>query len=182
MQAAQTTDQWITDKRQLRTFPYMTIEQVGVIWKYAETAERILEFGGGGSTLFYLESCPSAEIHTIEEDHLWRRWVIDLADAMRSSGVKLASEWFCGAVLLEFDVDNPFDLILVDGLHKSRPADFVHGVDLLSDDGVMFLHDANEDLYQDAICEALKTCRLIHYSQGKNPRGYPCDLLGVQKR
>lgn len=120
---------------------------------------RCLEWGTGYSTLHFPGFLPAASTWlSIEHDPAWHR---NIAERVTRAGVELVcvppnrQPWTDAnndgayadlASYIEYpDGRGPFDFILVDG--RARVACLDKAVELVADDGVVCLHDANRTYY-----------------------------------
>ena len=126
--------------------------------------KRVLEWGAGGSTLFWPELFPEIQWVTIEHDFRYAKEVQKKA----SPNVLLLHESYP-----DYYGPHPhlgkFDLIIVDGRHRVRCLDVAR--DLLAEGGVVLLHDAGRPKYHEAKRFYHKLEVLVPPKKSKDPRG-----------
>ncbi len=122
---------------------------IPLLAKYLRTTEpkRILEWGTGHSTIIMKQLCPDAEIISIEHDKKF----YDEYKNLESNKLKLYH------IPIENGYSNfplgmsKFDLVFVDGKDDTRPACLLTAFDLVTENGVVILHDSEREWYQNAI-------------------------------
>lgn len=124
---------------------------------------RTLEWGSGGSTLYYPLINPEGEWVSIEHDPVYAHAL----DGRLPSNVTL--------MLLPFPeyhrpkLEQKFDLIIVDGRMRVRCLDAARK--LLAEGGVVILHDAGRARYGPALKFYEKASMLVPAMLSKDPRG-----------
>lgn len=111
--------------------------------------ERILEWGPGESTLLMLHTCPNARIWSIEADKKWHKIYTIKFVNYPTVFIKYATApryW-----LLPLEMKKAFDLIFVDGTCDYRVNCLKTAAQVLSDDGVVILHDSERQKYSEGI-------------------------------
>jgi predicted O-methyltransferase YrrM len=153
---------------------------------------RVLEWGAGGSTAFFLASAPSIErLVSIEHDRVWADKVREsLRDARaevnhvppdaplgaaEAKDRKKVQAWDARAehdpaimksyVALPRTLGIAFDLVLVDG--RARRFCLPEGYDLLRPGGLLVLHDAQRTDYHDAVPRAGRVLFVEPWEQGQ---------------
>lgn len=126
--------------KKLLDTPWMNKNEIGALTALIERRQvtRVLEWGGGGSTLYWPRLFPDIEWLTIEHDPRY-------AEAIRTrmtSNVTLLERLPPAYYDLTPEKVGTFDLILVDGLGAWRVTCLDRARRLLSPDGVAVLHDA----------------------------------------
>jgi len=105
----------------------------------------VLEFGPGNSTAIILENT-TAHIISIEESKKWYRKYHSKFPRDRVELYYKQPGWD----LCELNsLGGPYNLIVVDG--GNRTAELKHCTDLLTPDGIVFLHDAHREEYEPGI-------------------------------
>lgn len=89
--------------------PWLTFQAIDFITRYSKTTDKVFEYGGGGSTLFFLSKV--AEVVTVEHDQEWFHLLQKKIDP--SGSVR----WHGNLVLPEESVDTA-------NLDKSKPGDY----------------------------------------------------------
>lgn len=140
---------------------------MSLAWKIADQLGEgsvLVEWGGGGSTFFWLESTPVAEVHTIEHDRDWYRVLVEkqgevtksiasrlsLSHIPRySTGKQEHHESPCGAEEyaspLEWIPVDRADVILVDGINRNLCLAFASS--RAKRGAFLFLHDSEDLVY-----------------------------------
>ena len=107
---------------------------------------RVLEWGGGGSTAYYPPRYETQWV-TIESDAAWY-------NALRASELadNVVLLWLKPPEYYELARHHlgRFDLIIVDGAPKTRQHCLSRARELLTAEGVVWLHDASHPPYQEA--------------------------------
>lgn len=126
--------------------------------------DRVLEWGGGGSTLYYAKKYPEIDWVTIEHDPEWATAL----EKMKPENVTLLKLAFP-----EYHLHNEklgrFDLIIVDG--RSRVLCLDSARNYLKAGGVVVLHDAGRDRYAEGIAYYGTKIVLSPPKKSKDPRG-----------
>ncbi len=155
---------------------------------------QAFEWGSGASTLYYGSRLPFGSFwQSVEHDAEWHQHTAQEAarwDAHRIAVRHVPPDriWhdtgddgdyatFRNYVLFPTTLGRQFDLILVDG--RARVACMAVGWELLQDDGVMILHDAERPEYQPGIPTGCYQIRLSAYSARVNG---PVELLLMAKK
>lgn len=151
--------------------PWITFDAIQYLQENAQTDHRVFEFGGGGSTLFFLRRC--REVVTVEHDANWylqlkrlvedkhlANWTGRLAepetgDLLESPSASNPDHYSSGgtkgvnyrkyASLIDSYPDEYFDVVLVDG--RSRPACIKHAAPKLKKGGLLVLDNADRAYY-----------------------------------
>lgn len=143
---------------QRRLKPDVEIRDLERIVARLSSRGRMLEWGSGGSTHWIRERLyPEQLLHSVEHDPVWAKRVGDVILA-ELPGIKVASR-SCEARWRELeaseyasipwwdDQDEPFDVILVDGVVRQACLASIVRRRLVKRSGRVFLHDANRDWY-----------------------------------
>ncbi len=141
-----------------RIVPWMRQKEFGIFKEIIVNHQplRCLEWGAGYSTLYFPTLLPTAaQWHAIEHNTDWAARIASLnrkANVMVHRIAPTNSHWQGDGTPLEFEQYlkfpqqfHPFDLIVVDG--RARKACLDTAPSLLSDRGVVILHDANRTAY-----------------------------------
>lgn len=119
-----------SQRGQLRPWPFMAIEAMCALAPYVQQAQRIGEFGCGGSTLWMALLNPHTAIHSVEHDPEWIARVHRALGGLDRGGFHRAA-----VALHHVPVDPPlgvlayaralvpyptFDLLVIDGMHETR--------------------------------------------------------------
>lgn len=154
------------------------------VLKHVRPGARVLEWGSGGSTLWLADRLPpGAYLTSVEHDGAWHKQVRDavgerpgvrllLAEPSRPLGRNATIEEEDPGPLeayLGAPDDHRYDVILVDG--PARVACMAKARRLLAPGGVVFLHDAQRDWYDDG-----KAHFVEHGTMG-SCQEYPSPLL-----
>ncbi len=163
--------------------PWITFPAIDFLKEYLNTNSRVFEYGGGGSTLFFINR--AKEVVTIEHHPEWYQ---KLQDKIRR---KNASNWTVKLIPpeskekdLQLDPSNPghyytneepysdcifksyvtyvdrypdnyFDLIMIDG--RSRPSCILHSMPKIKPDGILIVDNSNRKNYFTGVQQKLET-------------------------
>ena len=114
----------------------------------ARIPQRVLEWGGGGTTVTFPQLLPAAQWVTIESDEAWYT-ALRQCDRLSAHVILL---WLKPPEYHELARHRLglFDLIIVDGAPKTRPQCLSIARSMLTRNGAVWLHDASHPPYQDA--------------------------------
>lgn len=120
-------------------------------WCLKTNPKRILEWGPGYSTQLMRKSCPNAEIFSIEHQKEYAdKWthIFFLDDKVK---IILREEDETGHMdsYVNPPVEGKFDLIFIDG--RNRLLCLKKSKELLSENGVVILHDSERPQYKEGI-------------------------------
>lgn len=126
--------------------PMMSDKEVEIIQELLEDREYCLEWGAGGSTVFF----PTEDwyLHWLAIEHNGN-WVKKIAPELSFNASVIwvpDNEWYVDCVKHS---PRMFDFILIDGLHRERCLEVAK--DIITPDGIILLHDAGRREYQDFI-------------------------------
>jgi hypothetical protein len=155
--------------------PWLTFRAVGLLGKKVGEGATVFEYGGGGSTLFFLDR--GASVVTVEHDPEWfsllnekilggataGRWTGMLheptpapegsaarpadPDAYRSNDERYEGMWFRDyAAAIDTYPEAHFDLVLVDG--RSRPSCLKHAAGKVRTGGLLVLDNTERGYYR----------------------------------
>ena len=105
--------------------------------------KRILEWGPGGSTAIMFNMCPGAEIITYEHRI---EWFIPAVKKLARPNVYL--RYATKEDYYDPGVHGKFDLIFIDGWWRNEC--LLYALKVISDDGVVILHDCDRPRYESA--------------------------------
>ncbi|MCP4888053.1 MAG: class I SAM-dependent methyltransferase [Planctomycetaceae bacterium] len=152
--------------------PWLTYPAIEFLEAIDWSKKRVFEWGGGGSTLFFLRL--GATVVTIEHDRKWSQQVLQLAksrgygnlDLRLHEPEKVVEAATCSSFgssnahyrHLSFEAyvtsidefpDSSFDLVLIDG--RSRCACLNHGISKVAEGGILVFDNADRKEYENAI-------------------------------
>ncbi len=189
--------------------PWITFDAIDVLKKHINHESRVFEFGGGGSTLFFLDRV--AEVITAEHNPEWfknlteaitndekRKWKGMLMEAEQGRVEEnpdasepnhyyttdenyLQSHFRSYAQSINQFADEYFDVVLVDG--RSRVSCLIHGLDKVKLGGLLVLDNSDREYYLDKISGLI----LAKYSplvtnQGASPYAVPFTRTTIWRR
>lgn len=126
--------------------PMMSDREIKIIDRLLTGARCCLEWGSGGSSVYFPETCPWVYWLSVEHDGNWLKKISD--DLPTNSNVVWVPEdpvWYVDCV----KHTRRFDFILIDGLYRERCLEIAKQI--ISKDGVILLHDAGRKEYQEFI-------------------------------
>ncbi len=146
--------------------PYMKYKEIALFEELLSNLkpQKVLEYGCGFSSLHFLSFLPDKAIwHSVEHNQQWFEEVKQMAtkkgvdNILKLHHVTAETEsWLLEGDYKDFKnyVDfpeklKPFQLVLVDGM--ARESCVKKAFELLADDGILVLHDANRKRYQDSL-------------------------------
>lgn len=108
-------DYWKGDSLLALRLPWLTPDAIRALWKIANGTMRVLEFGAGGSTLFFSDKCRS--VLTWEPSAPWRNKIQGLLGNAKNA--KIVSD-----IEEAYNSGAGYDLVMVDsnGTTTNRPA------------------------------------------------------------
>jgi predicted O-methyltransferase YrrM len=174
--------------------PWITFDAIQYLEEKVQSSYKIFEFGGGGSTLFFLKRCQ--EVVTVEHDAAWffllkklvedkqlNHWVGRLVEPEQGELVESPSasnpdhyssdeakdvNYKKYASLIDSYPDDYFDIVLVDG--RSRPACIKHAAPKLRKGGLIVLDNADRSYYLgSSVKEILSEYSLVLSTKGASP-------------
>lgn len=167
--------------------PWLNFPAIDFLQRHLKTTDTIFEYGGGGSTLFFLDRVD--KVITIEHSTEWfnqinkkltdgekKRWEgclifpqpgLDpkLADPSDPEQYSTADEDLNGCIFKNYVAsidrfeDNSLDLVLIDG--RSRPSCIRHAVKKVKPNGLLVLDNADRTYYMEKTVDNLKQYRLL---------------------
>ncbi len=174
--------------------PWITFDAIQYLEETVESRHKVFEFGGGGSTLFFLKRCQV--VVTVEHDAEWfllltqrvedkqlKNWVGCLVepehgDLVESPNASNPDHYSSGGVgdvnfrkyvsSIDSYPNEYFDFVLVDG--RSRPACIKHAVPKLKKGGLIVLDNADRSYYVGSeIKKIMKEYSLLLSEKGPSP-------------
>lgn len=174
--------------------PWITFDAIQFLKANTQPTYKVFEFGGGGSTLFFLRRCQ--EVVTVEHDAEWfltlkklveekqlGNWggrlvlpehghLVETPSASNPDHYASAEpkdvNYRDYASLIDSYPDEYFDIVLVDG--RSRPACIKHAAPKLRKGGLMVLDNADRSYYfGPAVEEILAVYSLALSTKGASP-------------
>lgn len=189
--------------------PWITFDAIEFLNNYLEPTHRVFEYGGGGSTLFFLDRCQS--VVTVEHDITWynslkqrvgnnfnSKWGSHLVQSdsgdLHSPPDKSNPDHYSSGGLgceginfkqyaTSIDRFDPayFDVILIDG--RSRPACIKHALPKLRQSGLLVLDNADRDYYLgEKTQSALKEYTLLLATRGASPYGWQFTQTNIWRK
>ena len=161
--------------------PWITFKAIDFLSQHLERSHKVFEYGGGGSTLFFLNRV--AEVITVEHS---REWFDILQKMIHKKGMKNWTGQFVSPekvdLVLSPDISDPdhytsdddpskgynykayasvidtypdayFDCVLVDG--RSRPSCIKHALAKIRTGGYLVLDNSDRDYYLSRISKAI---------------------------
>lgn len=104
--------------------------------------KHCLEWGSGGSTVYFPRNYPKVNWISVEHNGHYVEFLADKIPDNASVIWVPDDEWYVDCV----KHSRIFDTILIDGLYRERCLEVAKGI--ISDDGVILLHDAGRKEYQ----------------------------------
>lgn len=137
---------------EIRSEAWITEQANEILFEFVKCNKnlRIVEFGAGASTLWFLKQPNVIELISIEHDTDWINKIIRLQSEIKTQTAftliphKLPYYSFC-----ENLKDNSFDLILVDG--RNRNGCIQHAHSKLKKGGTLILDNSERDYYSKGI-------------------------------
>ena len=152
---------------ELKPYPMMDKPEIEALRAILEEREpaRVLEWGAGGSTIYWPKLYPDIDWWSIEHNP-------DYAHALKGKtppNVTLLELDYPAYHELKAEEMGTFDLIIVDGRHRVRCLDMAR--DLLNPGGVAILHDAGRERYAPVRDYYGSITVLSPPKKAKDPRG-----------
>lgn len=189
--------------------PWITYPVIDYLNKYLTGQSLVFEYGGGGSTLFFVNR--AKEVVTVEHDKTWfatlenimanrqsRNWKGNLVEPEHTPGAEKLDiadpdqyytddEHFRDCTFKTYATqidrypDNYFDIVLVDG--RSRPACIKHSIPKLKKGGLLVVDNSNRKYYFTFFKEVLdKEFNLVYNKKAPSPYATFFTKTGVWKK
>lgn len=151
----------------LQPYPMMDVPEITALRRVLNERQprRVLEWGSGGSTLYWPRMFPAVDWLSVEHNPLY---VMALKGKM-SPNVTLLQLDYPAYYELTPEKMGMFDLIIVDGRHRVRCLNI--GRDLLVHGGAVVLHDAGRERYAPARKFYQTITVLSPPKKARDPRG-----------
>ncbi len=171
---------WIKDQKEGRNpvaqaYPWMNYFVIDFLSKNLDRNSKVFEYGGGGSTIFFLKRIGADEVVTVEHDPVWflrlqskvtsdgfKSWKgIQESAEVGSAGTDISDpslyisddQAYKGqnfrtyASAIDTFPNSHFDLVLVDG--RARPSCMMHALSKIKKGGLLLLDNADRAYYLD---------------------------------
>lgn len=125
--------------------PMMADHEVDIIVNLLKPGQQCLEWGSGGSTVYFPRIHNSLNWLAVEHNGNWVKKIQPELPANASVVWVPENEWYVDCV----KHSRVFDFILIDGLQRERCLEIARQI--VSEDGIIVLHDAGRQEYQDFI-------------------------------
>lgn len=155
--------------------PWMAFNQLEFILEHAKQADHFLEWGSGGSSVWFHERLPDSVQHTvIESDHAWAKKVRDagvdvLTPTVESypRGHNIECSCFDTAYICRPEATTA-NVILVDGWNRVNCLAWIsHNA---QPGTVVFLHDSRFMMFQNALAwPCWRDTKVMHSDGTNNP-------------
>jgi hypothetical protein len=179
--------------------PWITFDAIKYLQKFLTPKSIVFEFGGGGSTLFFLKN--QATVYTVEHDANWFKKLEEIVKE------KKYNKWFGffiegekEQIINNPDIANPlhyatedefyrsynfknyslkisefenefFDIVLIDG--RSRPSCIHHSLDKIKRNGILVLDNSDRTYYLEQMrIEIEKKFTLVLSKYSPSPYSY----------
>ncbi|MCD7971385.1 MAG: hypothetical protein LUG18_01785 [Candidatus Azobacteroides sp.] len=141
--------------------PYMKEREIEIFKEILikNKPARVLEYGCGYSSIYYPQFLPeTSRWFSVEHNQEWGEYVKKRISAKTTlslvppDNATYKDDGYEGDFTSYVEKGKefaPFDLILVDGMAREVCIDYVY--DLLTDDGLLIVHDANRPCYREAM-------------------------------
>jgi hypothetical protein len=152
--------------------PWLTFQAIDYLRKHLEPHHRIFEYGGGGSTLFFIAR--ATEVHTVEHNAAWfsvlkqaapgrsgcwrGRWIPSVSGNLVSKPdianpthyasddpPELGQQFMKYASAIDEWPDSYFDWVIVDG--RARPSCLMHSISKVRVGGFLVLDNSDREYY-----------------------------------
>lgn len=168
--------------------PYMKYKEISIFKEVFRNLKprKSLEYGCGTSTIYYLEHLPKgADWYSIEHHKGWFDKMqsqnafdnlhLYLVELEKEEPTNLAEDTYVNYP----EKFAPFDFILVDGIRREHCIQKAH--ELLSDDGLLVVHDSNRAQYHDLIKEFPNWMILEDFRKSAGGIGFASKHLDLSK-
>jgi predicted O-methyltransferase YrrM len=127
-------------QRRHRDDPWLTADAVALLDQWLRPTDRCLEWGSGRSTAWLASR--TASVDSVEHDPAWAARTASATAG--SPGVRVLHLEPDDEVNIEPPVDGPFELVLVDGIHRDRCA--LRAVEMIAPGGLIVIDNAERYL------------------------------------
>ncbi|MDX1937822.1 MAG: hypothetical protein SFU21_11940 [Flavihumibacter sp.] len=150
-------------------WPWLTFDAIDFLKKTIKKDNAVFEFGGGGSTLFFLDH--AKEVVTVEHDgawfsdlvkiignnHYWKGTFIEPEATERHGNPAIVNDYASDdtgfkkfsfkkyATAIDSYNDNYFDIVLVDG--RARTSCIAHAINKIKQGGLLIVDNAERQYY-----------------------------------
>ena len=176
--------------------PWITFRSKSIIDKYLKNKSAVFEYGGGGSTLYFLDK--GAEVTTVEHNEIWfdelskiisaenlsNLWTgklmkpelryshqeVDFSDPnnyLSSESEFQGRSFFTYVSTIDGYLDNSFDVVLIDG--RCRPSCIKHSVSKVKVGGILVLDNTEREYYLQKTNKFLEDFELVLDNYGPTP-------------
>jgi predicted O-methyltransferase YrrM len=131
----------------MNLLPWMHEKEIKLIEKYLSTDKTMLEWGSGGSTLYFSEKVK--KMYSIEHDEIYyekiKKTIPHNVEYFLVKPNKIVppkeSDFHSYKDYIEYPIkfEKKFDVILIDGRSRVECAKFA--LNILTNDGIVFVHD-----------------------------------------
>lgn len=187
--------------------PWITFAAIRYLDKHLSPSSRVFEFGGGGSTLYFLNRCQfvvTAEHHVqwfntvkgVVRERTQHAWVghleppepedlvihPDAAEPDHYASCDVGHVNFKKYVTtIDQYPDDYFDVVMVDG--RSRPACLIHAATKIRTGGLLILDNAERTYYLGPkVQTALKNFSLLLCDRGASPYGWQFTQTNIWEK
>jgi hypothetical protein len=167
--------------------PWINFPAIDFLEKHLNSSDKVFEYGGGGSTLFFLDRVK--EVVTVEHNPEWfqilqktvivennKKWDGNLLVAEPTSNYQSLKSsnpddyysadpnyskmsFFKYASYIDKFPDGYFDVVLVDG--RARPSCIKHAVNKIKKDGILVLDNAERNYYMQETGPYMRNFKMI---------------------
>lgn len=127
--------------------PMMSDSEIQIIHNLIFTyrPKHCLEWGSGGSTIYFPKKHKPVRWLSVEHDGNWIKKIMPEIPDNANVIWTPEDEWYIDCV----KHSRIFDFILIDGLHRERCLEVAR--EIISENGVILLHDSGREEYQEFI-------------------------------
>jgi len=143
-----------------RVFPWFTHPFLQVLERWDLYEKKVLEYGGGRSTAWWLDKC--SNVVTIDHNLDWIRAIKQEVEECKLQDVwipyyvpsKEGDDAIRDIYVKAGDKHGPYDIIVVDGIHRFEC--MLHGIELLLErGGILIVDNWHQDGFMCPACEEL---------------------------
>ncbi|HEX2195594.1 MAG TPA: FkbM family methyltransferase [Actinomycetota bacterium] len=125
--------------------PWYTYAFIHFLEPRLQPTHRVFEYGSGNSTRWYARR--SAGVVAVEHDEDWARRIGPLLAPPSEVLTRRSDDDYVGAIAGR----GPFDVVVVDGIERLRPACARAALDELSDDGVVVWDNSDRAEFEEGM-------------------------------